>query len=56
MIDKMLALRSDGTTTIGIMLRDAFANFPLQKFWQAAQEPQRAQLLAEVGERLAECT
>ena len=54
MIEEILAPRSDGTSTVGIMLRDAFANFPLQKFLQAAQEPQRAQLFAEVGEQLAE--
>lgn len=54
MIDEILAPRSDGTSTVGIMLKDAFANFPLQKFLQAAQEPQRAQLFAEVGEQLAE--
>ncbi|PLW47008.1 hypothetical protein PCASD_03925 [Puccinia coronata f. sp. avenae] len=36
------------------MLKDAFANFPLQKFLQAAKEPQRAQLFAQVAEQLAD--
>ncbi|KAH9449828.1 hypothetical protein H4Q26_006542 [Puccinia striiformis f. sp. tritici PST-130] len=54
MIDEILAVRTDGTSTVGIMLKDAFANFPLQKFLQAAKEPQRTQLFAEVGEQLAD--
>lgn len=54
MIDEILAPRPDGTSTVGIMLKDAFANFPLQKFLQAAKEPQRTQLFAEVGEQLAD--
>lgn len=54
MIDEILAVRSDGTSTVGIMLKDAFANFPLQKFLQAAKEPQRSKLFAEVGEQLAD--
>ncbi|POV98561.1 hypothetical protein PSTT_14353 [Puccinia striiformis] len=47
MIDEILAVRTDGTSTVGIMLKDAFANFPLQKFLQAAKEPQRTHLFAE---------
>lgn len=54
MIDEILAPRPDGTSTVGIMLKDAFANFPLQKFLQAAKEPQRAQLFAQVAEQLAD--
>lgn len=52
MIDEILAPRSDGTSTVGVMLKDAFANFPLQKFLQASKEPQRAQLFEEVSAQL----
>lgn len=53
MIDEILAPRADGTSTVGVMLKDAFANFPLQKFLQASKEPQRALLFEEVGNQLS---
>lgn len=52
MIDEILAPRADGTSTVGVMLKDAFANFPLQKFLQASKEPQRALLFEEVASQL----
>ncbi|CAH7686825.1 armadillo-type protein [Phakopsora pachyrhizi] len=54
MIEEILTPRPDGSSTIGVMLKDAFANFPLQKFLQAAKEPQRAKLFEEVGEQLTQ--
>ncbi|KAG0144958.1 hypothetical protein CROQUDRAFT_659257 [Cronartium quercuum f. sp. fusiforme G11] len=53
MIEEILALRADGTSTVGVMLKDAFANFPLQKFLQASKEPQRSLLFEEVGNQLS---
>lgn len=52
MIDEIMVPTRDGRSTVGEMLRDAFANFPLQKFLQAAKEPQRAKLFDETAAQL----
>lgn len=53
MLEEVLAEKGDGVSTVGIMLKDAFANFPLQKFLVAAKEPQRTVLFDETAAQLA---
>ncbi|WRT67370.1 uncharacterized protein IL334_004341 [Kwoniella shivajii] len=45
LIDELVGLKDDGSSQVGMLLRDAFGNFPLQTALLAASSDQRQELL-----------
>ncbi|WVW82832.1 hypothetical protein I302_104844 [Kwoniella bestiolae CBS 10118] len=45
LIDELVAVKEDGSNQVGMLLRDAFGNFPLQTALVAASAEQRQELL-----------
>ncbi|WWC69214.1 uncharacterized protein I206_103151 [Kwoniella pini CBS 10737] len=45
LIDELVGLKEDGTNQVGMLLRDAFGNFPLQTALKAASPEHRQELL-----------
>ncbi|WVF71933.1 hypothetical protein IAT40_006743 [Kwoniella sp. CBS 6097] len=45
LIKEVVGVQPDGTNQVGMLLRDAFGNFPLQTALKAAQDDQRQELL-----------
>ncbi|WVQ98978.1 hypothetical protein IAU59_006110 [Kwoniella sp. CBS 9459] len=45
LIDELVNVKPDGTNQVGMLLRDAFGNFPLQTALKCAPEGQRQELL-----------
>ncbi|OCF36398.1 pumilio 2 [Kwoniella heveanensis BCC8398] len=45
LIDELVEARADGTNQVGMLLRDAFGNFPLQTALKHAKDDQRQELL-----------